>query len=97
MAAYVLVDVEITNQEAYEKYREVAYPVINAFGGKYLVRGGATEVIEGDWSFDRLIIVEFESVERARQWYYSPEYRPAIDVIEKYARRKLAIVEGVAE
>jgi uncharacterized protein (DUF1330 family) len=61
MPAYVLVDIEVTDPAAYETYRKIAYPVIAEFDGKYLVRGGATEVREGDWKTNRLVVVEFES------------------------------------
>ncbi len=62
MSAYVLVDIEVTDPAEYELYRKIAYPVIAEFGGKYLVRGGATEIREGDWNPNRLVIVEFESL-----------------------------------
>ena len=65
MSAYVLVDIEVADPAAYELYRKIAYPVIAEFGGKYLVRGGVTEVREGDWKPNRLVIVEFEH--RARK------------------------------
>ena len=95
MPAYVLVDIEITDPVEYEQYRKIAYPVIAKFGGKYLVRGGATEILEGDWKLNRLVIVEFESLARAREWYHSIEYRPALEVIRKCARRNLIIIEAV--
>ena len=68
MSAYVLVDIEITDSIGYEQYRKIAYPVIAEFGGKYLVRGGTTETCEGDWKLNRLVIVEFESLARAKEW-----------------------------
>jgi uncharacterized protein (DUF1330 family) len=71
--------------------------VIAEFGGKYLVRGGVTEVREGDWKPNRLVIVEFASIARAREWYESAEYRPALEVIRKCGRRNLLIVDGVAD
>jgi uncharacterized protein (DUF1330 family) len=95
MSAYVLVDIEVTDPAEYELYRKIAYPVIAEFGGKYLVRGGATEIREGDWNPNRFVIVEFESLERAREWYESIDYRPALEVIRGRARRNLLIVDGV--
>jgi uncharacterized protein (DUF1330 family) len=71
MSAYVLVDIEVTDPAEYELYRKIAYPVIAEFGGRYLVRGGTTDIREGDWNPNRLVIVEFESLERAREWYDS--------------------------
>lgn len=95
MSAYVLVDIEITDPAEYEEYRRLAYPVIAEFGGKYIVRGGTTEMLEGDWNLNRLVIVEFESLARAKESYHSVEYRPALDVIRKCGKRNLIIVEGL--
>ena len=95
MSAYVIVDIEITDPVGYEHYRKLAYPVIAAYGGRYIVRGGATETLEGDWKLNRLVIVEFESMARAKEWYNSIEYRPALEVSRKCAKRNLIIVEGL--
>jgi uncharacterized protein (DUF1330 family) len=97
MSAYVLVDIDITDSVEYELYRKLAYPVIAEFGGKYLVRGGTTEIREGNWKLNRLVIVEFENLARAREWYDSKEYRPALDVISRCGKRNLIIVDGVPE
>ena len=97
MSAYVLVDVDITDPVGYELYRKLAYPVIAEFGGKYLVRGGTTEIREGSWKPNRLVIVEFENLSRAQKWYESEQYRPALDVISKCARRNLVIVDGASD
>jgi len=69
--------------------------MIADFGGKYIVRGGTIETCEGDWKPSRLVIVEFESLARAKEWYNSIEYRRAIEVIGKCARRNLVIVDGL--
>lgn len=94
MAAYLIADVEITDPAAFEEYRQRVPATIAAYGGRYLVRGGATAVLEGDWSPRRLIVVEFESLARAHAWYASPEYRPLIALRERSAKTRLVIAEG---
>ena len=74
MAAYVVVDVEITDLEKFKVYSGLSPGIINQFGGKYVVRGGATETVEGDWYPGRLVIVEFENMEQLKKWYNSTEY-----------------------
>src|SRR5678816_3120956 len=74
MPAYIIVDINISDPVAYARYRELAPPSITAYGGRYLARGGATEALEGDWRPSRLVVLEFDSMERARDWWSSPEY-----------------------
>ncbi len=95
MAAYVLVDVMVNDSDRYEEYKKLAPPAIAAYGGKYLARGGRTEVLEGDWPLDRFVILEFESVERAKQWHESPEYRQARTLRHETASTKMVVVEGL--
>jgi len=68
---------------------------LKIYGGKYLVRGGFYETLEGEWSFNRLIILEFESKERAKAWLNSPEYAPARALRHKYAKSRMIVVESV--
>ena len=77
MAAYVLVHVEVTDPVTYEDYRKMVVPSITQYGGRFLVRGPAPEVLEGTWDPKRIVILEFPSVEQARAWWSSPEYTPA--------------------
>ena len=95
MAAYVIVDIEVIDPVGYEEYRRLAGPALSAYGGRFLVRGGATETLEGDWQPRRLIVLEFESVDQARRWYHSPEYQEAKAVRERTARSNLVIAEGL--
>jgi uncharacterized protein (DUF1330 family) len=95
MAAYVIADIEVTDQVGYEEYRRLAGPALEAYGGRFLVRGGAIETLEGTWQPRRLILLEFESVDQARQWYHSPEYQEAKTIRERTARSNLVIVEGL--
>ena len=76
MPAYIIVDVEMTEKEGYEEYRSQVPATIAAYGGRFLVRGGALEVLEGTWSPKRCVILEFPSLEQAKAWYHSPEYKP---------------------
>ncbi len=95
MAAYVLVDVMVNDPDRYEEYKKLAPLAIAAYGGKYLARGGRIEVLEGDWPLNRFVILEFESVERAKQWHESPEYRQARALRHETASAKMVVVEGL--
>lgn len=94
MAAYVIAEVEVTDPATYEDYRKLVPATVNQYGGKFLVRGGATETKEGGWDPKRLVILEFPSLDQARKWYHSPEYAPALALRLKAARSKLLLVDG---
>ena len=68
MAAYIIVEIEVTDPVGYEEYKQQAGATVEKYGGKYLVRGGATEVLEGDWQPKRIVVLEFATMERAREW-----------------------------
>ena len=95
MSAYVIAEIDITDPAAYEEYRKQVPGVIARYGGKYIVRGGKVEPLEGGWSPKRIAVVEFPSMEQALKFYRSPEYAPLLKVREKASRGKLVIVEGV--
>ncbi len=94
MAAYVIGEIEVTDPGTYEEYRKRVPAVIAEYGGRYLVRGGKVETLEGGWSPKRLVAVEFKSMEQALKWYRSDEYAPLIKLRQKASRGTLAIVEG---
>jgi uncharacterized protein (DUF1330 family) len=94
MAAYVIGDVEIHDPAGYEEYRKGVPATIAAYGGRYLARGGATEVAEGEWTPKRLVILEFDSLARAKAWLESPEYRPLRQIRQRCAKSKVLVVEG---
>ncbi len=94
MAAYVIADVDVTDPKLYEDYRKLVPATVQKYGGRFLARGGAFEVKEGDWKPARLVVLEFPSLEQARKWYDSPEYAPALALRLKAARAKLVLVEG---
>ena len=77
MAAYVILDITVNDPAKYEDYKKLAPPAIEAYGGKYLVRGGSMEILEGDWKPNRVVILEFQSIEMAKNWINSPEYSDA--------------------
>ena len=95
MAAYVIVDIDVKDPVEYAKYKDMAAPVVAAFGGKYLARGGKVETLEGDWVAKRLVILEFENVRRAKEWLNSKEYSAARALRHQTAQSKMIVVEGV--
>ena len=95
MSAYVIAEIDITDPAAYEDYRRQVPAVIARYGGKYVVRGGKVEPLEGGWSPKRIAVVEFPSMEQALKFYRSPEYAPLIAIRQKASRGKLVIVEGI--
>lgn len=94
MPAYVIVEITVLDPERYDRYKELAPASIAAYGGRYLVRGGASEPLEGGWTPARLVIVEFPSVERARAWWSSPEYADAKAMRQAAAHTEMLLVEG---
>lgn len=95
MTAYVIVDIEVTDPVGYQEYVKLAPPTVTLYGGKYIARGGRTEILEGDWSPNRLVILQFDSIEQAKKWLNSPEYRKARALRHKYAESKMVVIEGV--
>jgi uncharacterized protein (DUF1330 family) len=94
MSAYVIVDIEVIDPVRYEEYKKLAAPTVTAYGGRYVVRGGATETLEGDWVPKRFVVLEFESVEQAKAWWSSPEYAPAKALRQKTANTQMVVAEG---
>jgi uncharacterized protein (DUF1330 family) len=95
MSAYVISEVDILDLPAMERYRMLAAASIATYGGRYLARGGAAETVEGQPPPKSIIVVEFPSMERLRQWYASPEYAKALDERRTALDRRLIFVEGV--
>jgi uncharacterized protein (DUF1330 family) len=94
MAAYLIANIDVTDPAGYEEYRKGVPPTILAYGGQFLTRGGALDVLEGSWIPKRLVIIEFPSMAALRSWYDSPEYRPLIELRNRFARSSLVAVEG---
>lgn len=95
MAGYALVHNAVTDEALYAEFREQAAATIEKYGGRYLVRGGAVEAVEGDWAPDRIVVIEFASAAQAKAWYNSPEFAAAKQVRNKCAEAIVVIVEGV--
>jgi len=95
MAVYAVVNIRVTDPDHYAKYREKAPATIARYGGKYLARGGAVEVLEGDWDPQRLVVLEFESTERFHEWYDSSEYAPLRQLRSEAADSEFVVVEGL--
>jgi len=94
MAAYIIIDITIHNAENYAGYLKLTPATIAAYGGKFIVRGGKTETLEGDWQPGRFVILEFPSLEKAKQWWASEEYAPAKAIRQANAATKMIVVEG---
>ena len=95
MAAYVIADLEVKNSPALENYRAKVPGTIAKYGGRFLVRGGAHEVVEGSWNPTRMVVLEFPSMDALKRWYSSPEYQPLIAERKAAAATDLIIVEGI--
>ena len=94
MPGYVIVESAILDPARFEEYKRAAAPTVARYGGRYLVRGGALSVVEGSWEPRRLVVLEFESVERARQWIQSPEYQAVKPLRLGAAEFNVVLVEG---
>ena len=96
MAAYVIVDLTVTDLPTMEEYRQQVPATVAKYGGRFLVRGGAHQTIEGDWKPNRVVVLEFPSLEQARRWYDSEEYREPKAMRLRAGRANMIMVEGVA-
>jgi uncharacterized protein (DUF1330 family) len=96
MSAYVISELEVRDASAIESYRTIAAKSITQYGGRYLVRNGAATCVEGGPPPKSIVVVEFPSMARLREWYASPEYAEALKVRRTALERRLIFVEGVA-
>ena len=96
MAAYIIVEVDVTDTAGYEDYKKMVPPTLAAHGGKFLVRGDACETLEGEWRPRRVVVIEFPSVARAKAWWASGEYREAKALRQRTAKTEMIVVEGAA-
>ncbi len=94
MSAYVIVDIDVKDAEAYKEYVRLAPATVTLYGGRYLARGGRTETLEGDWQAKRLVILEFDNLEKAKAWLNSPEYAPVRALRHRYAKTNMVAIEG---
>jgi uncharacterized protein (DUF1330 family) len=95
--AYLIVEIETTDAEAMAKYREGTPAAIARHGGKFIVRGGASETLEGGWKPPRVVVIEFPSLQKAKEFYACPQYKPLLEMRLKAGKSKAIMVEGVPE
>jgi uncharacterized protein (DUF1330 family) len=95
MSAYVIVEIDVVDPVGYEEYKKLASASVLKYGGKYIVRGGATEVLEGDWKPKRIVVLEFESMQRAKDWLNCEEYREPRKMRHRTSKTNMLLVEGV--
>jgi uncharacterized protein (DUF1330 family) len=95
MSAYILVQIDVHDAAGFARYRETVAPSITAYGGRFIVRGGSIETLEGTWRPTRLAILEFPDAQRARAWWTSPEYAEPKALRLATARSEMILVEGV--
>ena len=95
MSAYVIVEIDVQDPVGYEQYKKLAGPTVEPRGGKYIVRGGRTEVLEGEWQPKRIVVLEFSSMDQAKNWLNSEEYREPRKMRHATAKTNMVLVEGV--
>ncbi|WP_033294686.1 DUF1330 domain-containing protein [Amycolatopsis jejuensis] len=97
MPAFVIANIAVHDPENYEEYRRDSPPLTAEFGGRYLVKGGETVSLEGDWRPNRFVLIEFADLEQARRWYTSDRYAPLRGVRQRTADTQLLLADGFAE
>ena len=95
MTAYLVAHLDVHDPDTFARYRDAVAPLVDRFGGRYRIRGGRTEVLEGDWPVARLVVIEFPSRDALRLFYDSPEYQEILPLRQRAARGPVAIVDGV--
>lgn len=94
MSAYIIVDIDVHDSAHYDQYRKLVNPTLAIYGGKFLVRGGMAETLEGDWQPKRIVVLEFPSTEKAKAWWSGSEYAPAREIRQRAAHTRMIVVEG---
>jgi uncharacterized protein (DUF1330 family) len=95
MAAYVIVDLNVKDDAALASYRRAVPATVEKYGGRFIVRAGACEVLEGDWTPKRMVVLEFPSMDALKRWYRSDDYKPLLAERQRYSTADLIAVEGV--
>ena len=94
MSAYLIAQVNITNENPYKEYRNKTSPIVEKYGGKFLVRGGRFKKLLGTWEYKRTVVIEFPSYDQALNWYNSDEYKTVRKIREENSSGNVIIVEG---
>jgi uncharacterized protein (DUF1330 family) len=96
MAGYIIVDVEVHNQDAYREYTSQVPDTLVPYGGEFIVRGGTADTLEGRWNPQRVVVLKFPSAEQARAWHGSPAYQAILPIRQRNAKTNfLTVVDGV--
>ena len=95
MPAYIIVEIEVTDPVGYEEYKKQAAATVEQYGGKYVVRGGACETLEGDWQPKRIVVLQFDNMERAKAWFNSSEYVEPRKQRHRTAKTRMILAEGL--
>ena len=96
MAGYLIANIDVTNPAGFDEYRKKVSPIIAQYGGRYIVRGGETRMLEGNLPLKRFIVLEFPTLAAAQKFYDSPEYKPLMGIREASAKSDVFLVEGYA-
>ena len=96
MPAYLITDIRVTDAAAYEAYRPLAAASIASFGGRFVVRGGKADLLEGEPEPERIVVIEFPDADTAHRWYHSEEYQKALKIRQSASRGRVMLVEGAA-
>lgn len=94
MPAYVLVEIEVTDPTTYEDYKKLTPATLAAYDGKFIVRGGATEQLEGEGPVNRIVVLQFPTTEQAKAWWNSPEYSEAKAIRQRASNTRMIVLEG---
>jgi uncharacterized protein (DUF1330 family) len=94
MRTYVIAEIQITDPVAYDDYRPLAAASIARFGGRFIVRGGKADLLEGEPPPERIVVIEFPDPDTARRWYNSEEYQAALKIRQAASRGRVLLVEG---
>ncbi len=95
MAAYIIVQIDVTDPETFETYRAQVPATLEPYGGEFIVRGGDMEVLEGEWAVPRVVVLKFPDREAAKAWYASPEYEGPMALRQTSANVNMIVVDGV--
>ncbi len=95
MACYLVADMRISDPELFAEFAEAVPATVEKHGGRYLIRGGKFEVAQGDWTPDRVVVVEFGSMDQAKAWYDSPEFEGPRQTLARSSNSNFVFVEGV--
>lgn len=94
MKAYIIVDVKVTDPVRYEDYKKLTPGSLVPYGGKFIVRGGACEILEGSWDPGRIVVLEFPTLAKAKAWWSSEGYAPAKALRQSASTTQMIVVEG---